>query len=123
MQGFFVQEPIQEYKDLLNRVKNAIPVLKDLKDNEILYKDMQLDTFINFDPSEYSGNLHLSEAFRNGTSTGSDIHRLVHLQLRDTDLPFIFTKQDACSGVHTDLRMRRYVLWCNIHGSGGQESS
>ena len=90
---FFVQEPIQEYKDLLNRVKNAIPVLKDLKDNEILYKDIQLDSFINFDPSEYSGNLHLSEAFRNGTPTGSDIHRLVHLQLRDTDLPFILTKQ------------------------------
>ena len=38
---------------------------------------------------------------------------------------FLFFKdeQDACSGVHTGLRMRRYVLLCNIHGSGGQESS
>ena len=35
----------------------------------------------------------------------------------------IYKEQDACSGVHTGLRMRRYVLWCNIHGSGGQESS
>jgi hypothetical protein len=22
-------------------------------------------------------------------------------------------QQDACSGVHTDLKMTRYVLWCN----------
>ena len=93
--SFFVHEPIQEYKDLLNHVKNAIPVLKDLKDEDIkiLYKDIQLDTFINIDSSEYSGNLHLSEAFRNATSTGSDIHRRVHLQVRETDLPFILKKR------------------------------
>jgi hypothetical protein len=25
----------------------------------------------------------------------------------------ILIKQDACSGVHTDLKMTAYVLWCS----------
>lgn len=101
--SFFVEEPIQEYKDLLNRVKKAIPVLRDIKDDEIKisYKDIQLGTFINIDPSEYSGNLHLSEAFRNTTSTGSDVHRRVHLQVRETDSPFILKKRASRSVTNT----------------------
>lgn len=97
--SFFVDKPIELYKDLLQQVRKVVPVLGKLKDEEIKisYKDIQLDTFINIDPSEDCENLHLTEAFRNYTRTGSDvnIYRRVHLQVREVDSPFLLKKRTS----------------------------
>lgn len=98
--SFFVDNPIEVYKDLLKQVRKVIPVLRQISDEEIKisYKDIQLDTFINIDPSEDCENLHLIEAFRNYTTTGSDSNsnrRRVHLQVRETDSPFLLKKRTS----------------------------
>ena len=74
--SFFVDKPIEVYKDLLQQVRKVVPVLRQIKDEEIKisYKDIQLDTFINIDPSEDCESLHLAEAFRNYTRTDSDVN-------------------------------------------------
>ena len=93
--SFFTKEPIQGYKELLGRIREAIPALHGIEADQIkiLYKDIQLGTFINIDSTEDRGNLHLLEAFRNTTSTGSDVYRRVHLLVRETDSPFILKKR------------------------------
>jgi hypothetical protein len=70
--SFFVSE--QNYQDLVDYVKKVIPAFRYVEDDQlkILYKDIELDTFINIDPSEKCCSLHLSEAFRNSSPTGSD---------------------------------------------------
>jgi hypothetical protein len=72
--SFFVSEPIQNYKDLVDYVRKVIGAFRYVEDDQlkILYKDIELDTFINIDPSEKCCSLHLSEAFRNSSPTGSD---------------------------------------------------
>ena len=70
--SFFVENPIEDDRELLEQVRKVIPVIREVKDKEIkiLYKDIQLDTFISIDPSGHCENLHLIEAFRNSTTTG-----------------------------------------------------
>ena len=98
--SFFVDNPIEAYKDLLEQVRKVIPVPRQISDEDIKisYKDIQLDTFINIDPSEDCKNLHLIEAFRNYTTSGSDVNsyrRRVHLQVRETDSPFLLKKRTS----------------------------
>ena len=65
--SFFVDEPLSNYQDLLDRVKKAVPMFKGVDDQQI---DLSLQTFINIDRDE---SLHVSEAFRNASPCGSDI--------------------------------------------------
>ena len=53
------------------------------------YKDISFQTFINVD-GNYS--LHVSEAFRNASPSGSDIYRRVYLKVRESDSPFFIEK-------------------------------
>ena len=104
---FFVDKPIEVYKDLLQQVRKVVPVLRQIKDEEIKisYKDIQLDTFINIDPSEDCENLHLTETFRKYTRTGSDVNiyrRRVHLQVRESDSPFLLKKRTSRLPADTD---------------------
>ena len=68
--SFFVDEPLTNYQDLLDRVKKAVPMFKGVDDQQIIisYKDLSLQTFINIDRDE---SLHVSEAFRNASPCGS----------------------------------------------------
>ena len=71
--SFFVDEPLTNYQDLLDRVKKAVLMFKGVDDQQIImsYKDLSLQTFINIDRDE---SLHVSEAFRNALPCGSDIY-------------------------------------------------
>ena len=82
--SFYVGEPLSNYNELLDRVKKAIPVLQTVNDKYIVvsYKDVSLETFINFDWSE---SLHVLEAFRNTLTYGSDTYRRVHLEVRESE--------------------------------------
>jgi len=57
--SFYIQNPITNFTELLEQVKKAVPVLKGIPDNQIriLYKDVQLGTFLNIDSHE---QLHLA---------------------------------------------------------------
>ena len=52
--SFFVDEPLSNYQDLLDRVKKAVPMFKGVDDQQIIisYKDLSLQTFINIDRDE-----------------------------------------------------------------------
>ena len=85
--SFYVQNPITDFTELLERVKKAVPVLKGIPDDQIRisYKDVQLATFVNIDSHK---QLHLQETFRNAFPCGSDSYRRVHLKVRESDSPF-----------------------------------
>ena len=58
--SFCVDEPLNNYQDLLDRVKKAVPFLQGVDDQQIVIcKDLSLQKFINIDRN-YS--LHVSEA-------------------------------------------------------------
>ena len=86
--SFYVQNPITDFTELLERVKKAVPVLKGTPHDQIRisYKDVQLGTFLNIDSHE---QLHLQETFRNAFPCGSDSYRRVHLKVRESDSPFL----------------------------------
>ena len=44
--SFFVDEPLTNYQDLLDRVKKAVPMFKGVDDQQIIisYKDLSLQT-------------------------------------------------------------------------------
>ena len=86
--SFYVQNPITDFTELLERVKKAVPVLKGIPHDQIRisYKDVQLGTFLNIDSHE---QLHLQETFRNAFPCGSDSYRRVHLKVRESDSPFL----------------------------------
>ena len=65
--SFYVQNPITDFTELLERVKKAVPVLKGTPDDQIRmsHKDVQLGTFLNIDSHE---QLHLQETFRKSIS-------------------------------------------------------
>ena len=86
--SFYVQNPITDFTELLERVRKAVPVLKGIPDDQIRisYKDVQLATFVNIDSHE---QLHLQETFRNAFPCGSDSYRRVHLKVRESDSPFL----------------------------------
>ena len=71
--SFYVQNPITDFTELLERVKKAVPVLKGTSDDQIKisYKDVQLGTFVNAFPC------------------GSDSYRRVQLKVRESDSPFL----------------------------------
>ena len=51
--SFFIDEPLSNYQDLLDRVKKAVPMFKGIDDQQIIsYKDLSLQTFINIDRDE-----------------------------------------------------------------------
>ena len=58
--SFYVQNPITNFTELLERVKKVVPVLKGIPDDQIRisYKDVQLGTFVNIDSHE---QLHLKK--------------------------------------------------------------
>ena len=89
--SFFVDEPLTNYQDLLDRVKKAVPMFKGVDDQQIIisYKDLSLQTFINIDRDE---SLHVSETFRNASPCGSDIYRRVYLKVRESDSPFLLKR-------------------------------
>ena len=86
--SFYVQNPITDFTELLERVRKAVPVLKGIPDDQIRisYKDVQLAIFVNIDSHE---QLHLQETFRNAFPCGSDSYRRVHLKVRESDSPFL----------------------------------
>ena len=86
--SFYVQNPITDFLELLERVRKAVPVLKGIPDDQIRisYKDVQLATFVNIDSHK---QLHLQETFRNAFPCGSDSYRRVHLKVRESDSPFL----------------------------------
>ena len=107
--SFFVNEPIIDYQDLVEHIRKVIPVFQSVDDKElkISYKDLDLDTFINIEPTDTFANLHLSEAFRNCGSVGSDVvDKRVLLSVRETDSPFILKKRSSnlvdSSNIDTD---------------------
>ena len=72
--SFYVQNPITDFTELLERVKKAVPVLKFIPDYQIRisYKDVQMGIFVNIDSHE---QLHLQETFRNAFPCRSDFYR------------------------------------------------
>ncbi|KAL9987853.1 hypothetical protein ACROYT_G002225 [Oculina patagonica] len=92
--SFYVEEPVNNYNELLDRVKKAIPVLRGVDNEQIVvsYKDVSLQTFINIDRDE---TLHVLEAFRNASPCGSEIYRRVHLKVRESDSPFLLKRRSA----------------------------
>ena len=98
---FFVDEPLTNYQDLLDRVKKAVPMFKGVDDHQIIisYKDLSLQTFINIDRDE---SLHVSEAFRNASPCGSDIYRRVYLKVRESDSPFLLKRRPDSKEASTE---------------------
>lgn len=99
--SFFVDEPLSNYQDLLDRVKKAVPMFKGVDDQQIIisYKDLSLQTFINIDRDE---SLHVSEAFRNASNCGSDIYRRVYLKVRESDSPFLLKRRSDSKEASTE---------------------
>ena len=99
--SFFVDEPLTNYQDLLDRVKKAVPMFKGVDDQQIIisYKDLSLQTFINIDRDE---SLHVSEAFRNASPCGSDIYRRVYLKVRESDSPFLLKRRSDSKEASTE---------------------
>ena len=99
--SFFVDEPLTNYQDLLDRVKKAVLMFKGVDDHQIImsYKDLSLQTFINIDRDE---SLHVSEAFRNALPCGSDIYRRVYLKVRESDSPFLLKRRSDSKGASTE---------------------
>ena len=74
--SFYVEEPLSNYNELLDRVKKAIPVLQTVDNEQIVvsYKDVSLETFItDIDRNE---SLHVLEAFRNASLSSLRIRHL-----------------------------------------------
>ena len=67
--SFCVDEPLNNYQDLLDRVKKA----------ELFYKDLSLQAFTGIDVDR-NFSLHVSEAFKNTLPCGSDIYQQVYLR-------------------------------------------
>ena len=99
--SFFVDEPLTNYQDLLDRVKKAVPMFKGVDDQQIIIscKDLSLQTFINIDRDE---SLHVSEAFRNASPCGSDIYRRVYLKVRESDSPFLLKRRSDSKEASTE---------------------
>ena len=92
--SFYVQNPITDFTELLERVKKVVPVLKGIPDNQIRisYKDVQLGTSVNIDLHE---QLQLQETFQNAFPCGSDSYRRVHLKVRESDSPFLLKSSQS----------------------------
>ena len=99
--SFYVEEPVNNYNELLDRVKKAIPVLRGVGNEQIVvsYKDVSLQTFINIDRDE---TLHVLEAFRNASPCGSEIYRRVHLKVRESDSPFLLKRRSNLAGTSAE---------------------
>ena len=69
--SFYVDEPLSNYQDLLDRVKKVVPFLQGVDDQQIVIscKELSLRTFIYIDRND---SLHVSESFRNASPCGSD---------------------------------------------------
>ena len=85
---FYVQNPITDFTELLERVKKAVAVLQGIPNDQIRisYKEVRLGTFVNIDSHE---QVHLQETFRNAFPSGSDSYRRVNLKVRESDSPFL----------------------------------
>ena len=99
--SFYVEEPVNNYNELLDRVKKAIPVLRGVGNEQIVvsYKDVSLQTFINIDRDE---TLHVLEAFRNASPCASEIYRRVHLKVRESDSPFLLKRRSNLAGTSAE---------------------
>ena len=85
---FFSEKPVETYDDLIQRVKAAVPYIRNVPDSKIrvAYKDVKLGVFIAIAPQD---NLVLREAFRNAYDCGSATFRRLELEVREIDSPFI----------------------------------
>ena len=70
--SFYVDEPLSNYQDLLDRVKKAVPFLQGVDGQQIVisYKDVSLQTFISIDRNEST-----REYSTNSTTSGVETVR------------------------------------------------
>ena len=85
---FFAEKTLEEYDNLLHRVKAAVPYIRNVPDSKIrvAYKDVKLGVFIAIAPQD---NLVLREASRNAYDRGSVTFRRLELEIREIDSLFI----------------------------------
>ena len=93
---FFTEEPINIYEELLDKIKEVVPYIRNTPSERIrvAYEDINLSTnresdegiFINILPGE---SLILNEAFWNAYDCGSESFKRVHIKVREIDSPFI----------------------------------
>lgn len=84
---FYVQNPITDFTELLERVKKAVDVLQGIPNDQIrISYRMYSWGLVNIDSHE---QLHLRETFRNTFPCDSDSYRRVHLKVRESDSPFL----------------------------------
>ena len=81
---FFSEKPVEKYDDLIQRVKAAVPCIRNVPDSKIrvAYKDVKLGVFIAIAPQD---NLVLREAFTNAYDCGSATFRRLELEVRAID--------------------------------------
>ena len=81
---FFSEKPVEKYDDLIQRVKAAVPCIRNVPDSKIrvAYKDLKLGVFIAIAPQD---NLVLHEVFTKAYNCGSATFRRLELEVRAID--------------------------------------
>ena len=87
---FFSEKPVEKYDDLIQRVKAAMPYIRNVPDSKIrvAYKDVKLGVYCNCSTRQFL-YIVLREAFRNAYDCGSVTFRRLELDVREIDSPFI----------------------------------
>ena len=85
---FFFEEPIKFYSDLLYKIKEAVPYIRNVPNEKIrtAYKDITLGVFIAIPPDN---DVIFHEAFRNAYDCGAETFKRLELQVREIDSPFV----------------------------------
>ena len=85
---FFIEKPIEFYGDLIYKIKEAVPYIRNVPNEKIrtAYKDINLGVFIAIPPDN---NLILHEAFRNAYDCGAETFKRLELEVREIDSPFV----------------------------------
>ena len=85
---FFSEEPIKFHSDLLYKIKEAVPYIRNVPNEKIrtAYKDINLGVFIAIPPDN---DVILHEAFRNAYDCGAETFKRLELEVREIDSPFV----------------------------------
>lgn len=111
---FFEEEPITIYEELLYKIKDVVPYIKNIPSERIRvsYKDINLSTaratdegiFINISPGD---SLILKEAFRNAYDCGSESFKRVYIKVREVDSPMVARNRRGVVAVEENSNVDR----------------
>lgn len=85
---FFFDKPIQFHSDLIDKIKEAVPYIRNVPNEKIRtsYKDTNIGVFIAIPPDN---DLVLHEGFRNAYECDAETFKRLELEVSEIDSPFM----------------------------------